>query len=105
MGGILKELHLGLFAAIGVTPRIRLEVRHAHTILALVNRGIGLALVPASSAAMRMENLAFREIDLPDRFRSELYRAFGPKRSATTLHRRVADIIWRELTPAKGSAC
>jgi DNA-binding transcriptional LysR family regulator len=96
-GGYLREIHQGLFATTGISPRTAQEVSQTHTVLALVNHGIGVALVPASSAAMRMDNLAFREIDLPPRIRSDLYLAFGPKRRSPTLHRRVTEVILTEL--------
>jgi hypothetical protein len=96
-GGFLREVQARLFAAFGIAPQIRLEVSQTQTILALVNRGIGLALVPRSSAAMQMPNLVFREIDLPERFRSDLYLATALKRSASVMHRRVMEVIWKEL--------
>jgi len=95
-GGFLREVHRGLFATAGIAPRVVQEVSQTHTILALVNRGIGLALVPASSQAMRMDNLAFRPIDMPPQFRSELFLAFGPKRRLH-LHDRVRETILEAL--------
>ena len=96
-GGYLREVHTGLFAAVGIAPRTVQEVSQTHTILALVNRGIGVALVPASSSALKMDNLAYRRIDLPAQFRSDLYLALGPKRRTSPLHRRVTDLILEEL--------
>lgn len=96
-GGYLREVHKGLFATAGIVPRTTQEVSQTHTMLALVNRGIGVALVPASSTAMRMQNLTYREIDLPPQFRSDLYLAFGVKRRSSSLHKRVTDLILREL--------
>jgi DNA-binding transcriptional LysR family regulator len=95
-GGFLREIHLGLFAATGVTPRIVQEVSQTHTVLALVNRGIGLALVPNSSRSLRMEHLVYREIDVPGEFRSDLYLAVGPKRRSL-LHTRVQEAILEAL--------
>ncbi len=91
-GGFLREVQRGLFAWAGIAPRIVQEVSQSHTILALVNRGIGVALVPASSRVMQMQNLAYRRIDMPKRFRSDLFLSFGPKRRSV-LHQRVRDII------------
>jgi DNA-binding transcriptional LysR family regulator len=92
-GGYLREVQAGLFATVGVVPRFVQQVSQTHSILALVNRGIGVALVPASSSAMRMENLSYREIGLPPQFRSDLYLAFGPKRRSSALHRQVTAVI------------
>ena len=96
-GGFLKEAQRGLFASVPVTPKIVQEVSQTHTILALVNRGIGVALVPASSRAMKMDNLVFREIAVPPQYRSDLYLAFGPKRRAP-LHMRVRETILEALS-------
>ena len=96
-GGYLREVQTGLFAAAGIAPRTTQEVSQTHTILALVNRGIGVALVPASSCALKMDNLAYRQIDLPPQFRSDLYLALGPKRRTSPLHRRVTDLILEAL--------
>ncbi len=96
-GGYLREVQSGLFASLGIAPRTMQEVSQTHSVLALVNRGIGVALVPASACAMRMDNLAYRPIDLPSRFRSDLYLAFGPKRRSSAIHQRVTTVILDEL--------
>jgi DNA-binding transcriptional LysR family regulator len=103
-GGYLREVHTGLFAAAGVAPRTIQEVSQTHTILALVNQGIGVALVPASSSALRMANLTYRQIELPAQFCSNLYLAFGPKRSTSALHQRVTAAILEELSDVAPAA-
>lgn len=95
-GGYLRDVHFRLFAIAGITPRIRQEVSQTHSILALVNRGIGVSLVPGSSRAMHMEHLAYREIALPPWFASDLYLAWGP-RGHSALHVRVRDTICAAL--------
>ena len=100
-GGFLREMHLRLFATSGIAPRFVQEVSQTHTVLALVNRGLGAALVPASSQSIRMEDLVYREIDTPRQFSSDLYLAFGPKRRSL-LHRRVRDVIVEALAPFGG---
>ncbi|MCY4223123.1 MAG: LysR family transcriptional regulator [Thiotrichales bacterium] len=72
-GGYLREIHAGLFAAVGIRPNILQEVSQTHTVLSLVNTGLGVALVPRSAMAMRMDQLVYREIDLPDQFTSTIY--------------------------------
>jgi len=91
-GGYLREIHQRLFATAAIAPRIVQEVSQTHTVLALIDRGIGVGLVPASARAMRLENLVFRDIELPQRFRSDIYLSFGPKRRSL-LHRRVKEVI------------
>lgn len=104
-GGFLREIQFRIFAVAGIAPRFVQEVSQTHSVLALVNRGIGLGLVPASSRAMHMDNLAFREIGVPAEFTSDLYLAFGP-RGRSALHRRVREVIvgaLAEFAPAPGA--
>lgn len=100
-GGYLREVHRRLFATAGIAPRIHQEVSQTHTVLALVNRGVGAALVPASARAIQMRNLVFRDIDLPPRFSSDLYLSFGPKRRSL-LHQRVKEVILDALAEFGG---
>lgn len=96
-GGILREVHRGLFASAGVVPRIKHEVSQTHTILALVDSGIGAALVPASAQAMLMRNLVYREIETPKQFCSSLYLICRPTRGSKLLSI-VKDIIVAALS-------
>lgn len=99
-GGFLREVHHALFATCGVAPRIVQEVSQTHTVLAMINHGIGLALVPSSARAVEMANIVFRDIDLPVPVRSDMYlvyRAHG----MTPLQERVRDLILRELAGFK----
>ena len=91
-GGHIRDMHTGLFASAGITPRIVQEVSQTHSVLALVDAGIGCALVPASAQAMKMENLTYRQIDLPPQFRSELFLAYGKKRRGT-VHEAVTAVV------------
>lgn len=95
-GGFIREMQVAVLANEGIAPRFVLEVSQTHTVLALVNRGIGVALVPSSAQAMRMDNLVFRSIELPDRLRSELFLISGPK-GFSALHRNVRDTMIAEL--------
>jgi len=96
-GGFLRDVHSLLFSTAGITPNLRQEVSQTHTVLALVNRGIGIGLVPQSSRAMQMENLVYRDIDLPSGFASDLYLAHGP-RGRSPLHAKVRDTIRNALS-------
>ena len=64
--------------------------------LALVNRGVGVALVSSSSQAMQMSNLTLRQIDMPPQFHSDVYPACGPN-ARTLLHDRVRATIMNAL--------
>lgn len=91
-GGYLRDVHMRLFGAFGVMPTPVQEVSQTHSVLALVNGGVGIGLVPSSSQAMRMDNLAYREIGIPDRYTSDLYLAIAPRRRAA-LRARVRDAV------------
>jgi DNA-binding transcriptional LysR family regulator len=58
------ELILGLTARAQVRPRYVQYVSQVHTMLALVQAGIGLAIVPESATALHPDGVAF--IDLAD---------------------------------------
>lgn len=72
-GRYFHEMLQALFHETGVAPRFMQHVRHTHSMIALVNAGIGLALVPASTALMRLDNMTVRDIDLPDHIRAEMH--------------------------------
>nr|WP_256478447.1 LysR substrate-binding domain-containing protein [Notoacmeibacter sp. MSK16QG-6] len=96
-GGFLREIHTALFAAIGVQPNIVQEVSHTHTVLSLVNIGLGVALVPKSAMAMQMNRLSYRTIDLPDQFHSTIYLNVARNRT-TPLNRKVRETILMALS-------
>ncbi len=60
------------FAAAEVTPLAVQYVSQIHSMLALVGAGIGVALVPASAAALHVEGVALVPFDAPDMV-AELY--------------------------------
>lgn len=60
--GYHHQMLTAMFAGHGVTPRYVQFIRHLHSILALVNLGAGLALVPASAARMAYPDVAFRPL-------------------------------------------
>ncbi|RMX05911.1 LysR family transcriptional regulator [Corticibacter populi] len=72
-GRYFHEMLQALFHEAGVTPRFIQHVRHTHSMLALANAGIGLALVPASTALLRLNNLVVRDLALPDHVRGEMH--------------------------------
>ncbi|KHO19811.1 LysR family transcriptional regulator [Mycolicibacterium setense] len=57
-----NELLVSTFTIAGATPRYVQYVTQVHTMLVLVRSGIGVALVPASTATMHPEGVVFRSI-------------------------------------------
>ncbi|MFZ7092647.1 LysR substrate-binding domain-containing protein [Primorskyibacter sp. 2E233] len=96
-GGFLREQHLALFASEGIAPEIVMEVSQTMTVLACVNGGLGVSLVPASAQSVQMANLTYRSIATPKRFRSSLYLTIGPKKRDTPLYARMRETITQVL--------
>jgi DNA-binding transcriptional LysR family regulator len=71
--GYYYEMLSYAFHAAGVAPRHVQHVQQTHTILALVARGIGVALLPESTARARCEGVAYRPVELPAHAVSELH--------------------------------
>ncbi len=67
----------GLFLGSNVRPRIVQYLDNTPTILAMVNAGIGLALVPGSARVMGFADVVWREIALPAEARIEAYLAWS----------------------------
>ncbi|GAA2103204.1 LysR family transcriptional regulator [Actinomadura alba] len=60
------ELVITVFRDAGVVPRYVQQIGQVHSLLALVDAGLGVALVPRSASALRLANLAFLDVtDLP----------------------------------------
>ncbi|WP_020672118.1 LysR family transcriptional regulator [Amycolatopsis nigrescens] len=59
----LHELIVSTFHEAGVQPRYVQQVAQVNSLLALVDAGLGVGLVPRSAARLRLPNLAFTEID------------------------------------------
>lgn len=72
-GGYYYEMLTYAFHAAGVAPRQVQQVQQTHTILALVARGIGLALLPQSTEAARYLGVVTRPVQLPSHAVSELH--------------------------------
>ncbi|WP_433478631.1 LysR substrate-binding domain-containing protein [Spirillospora sp. CA-142024] len=60
------ELLISLFRQARVSPVYAQYLSQVHSILALVDSGWGVALVPAAAARLRYAGLTFRPVDLPD---------------------------------------
>src|SRR5262245_42967156 len=57
---------LSVCAAAGFAPRIVQEASELFTVVSLVRAGLGVALVPRSTALMRLPGVRFHELDLPE---------------------------------------
>ncbi|TCU93681.1 LysR family transcriptional regulator [Paracandidimonas soli] len=63
----------GMFHVRGIYPNYVQYARHSHTLLSMVNAGIGVALVPEFAQAMGYSNLAFVLLDdMPEDVYAEL---------------------------------
>ncbi|MCA8880042.1 MAG: LysR family transcriptional regulator [Rhodobacteraceae bacterium] len=95
-GGFLFEIVHGFLTARGVNPDTLYAVAQSHTIMALINEGIGMGLVPRSNRMICMPDTVIRQVDLPPDLRSDLYLALGPK-EPDAIVAEVASLIEREL--------
>lgn len=68
-----NELLTGMFRSAGVAPEYVQWLGSSLTILALVNAGMGLALVPRCATNVVFRDVVFREIDLGEGIQSELH--------------------------------
>lgn len=97
-GGFLRETVFALFSSCGIVPDTRMEASQTHTIISMVNQGIGFAIVPRSASVMRMENIVFRDVDLPRQFRSDMYLVSGTGKTSV-LRERMKALISDVLSP------
>jgi DNA-binding transcriptional LysR family regulator len=58
----LQELVISVFNGAGVEPRYVQHVGQVHSLLALVDAGVGVGLVPRSAARLTLPDLTFTEI-------------------------------------------
>ncbi|MDZ4134208.1 MAG: LysR substrate-binding domain-containing protein [Paracoccaceae bacterium] len=86
-GGFWYEVVQGYLNSVGVTPRMIFAVSQGRTIMALVDTGLGVGLVPRSNRHVAMANTVIRELALPETFRSDLYMALGAKEPAPLVTR------------------
>ena len=101
-GGYLREIHTAIFAAVGIQPKLVQEVSQTQTLISLVNTGLGFALVPRSAISMKMDQLVYRKIDLPEQFSANIYLNAARNRE-TALTRRVKTVIHKALSEVSGA--
>jgi DNA-binding transcriptional LysR family regulator len=68
-----NELLMGMFRSARVTPDYVQWLGSSLTILALVNAGLGMALVPRCATNVVFKNVVFREMELGEGVQSELH--------------------------------
>ncbi|WP_282347551.1 LysR substrate-binding domain-containing protein [Pseudomonas sp. PS01301] len=68
-----NELLTGMLRSAQVTPQYVQWLGSSLTILALVNAGMGVALVPRCATSVVFKNVVFRDIDLGEGVQSELH--------------------------------
>jgi DNA-binding transcriptional LysR family regulator len=68
-----NELLTGMLRSARVAPQFVQWLGSSLTILALVNAGMGLALVPRCATSVVFKHVVFREIDLGEGVQSELH--------------------------------
>ncbi|SEF56018.1 DNA-binding transcriptional regulator, LysR family [Thalassococcus halodurans] len=78
-GGFLIGIVQGMLNAQGVSPRLRFSVSQSHTIMSLVNQGLGLSIVPACNRKIAQADTVIREIEQPMDATADMYMALGPK--------------------------
>lgn len=95
-GRYFHDLLAGLFQAAGVAPVYVQYVIQTHSILALVNAGIGLAVVPESARSLHPDGVIFRPFPAEAKARTELFLAWrdDSENLAATVFR---DLILREF--------
>ena len=69
----LYELVAGRMRAEGVAPETVQTLSHTHSILSLVDAGVGVALVPRSAQRLRYAGVAFKPLQEADRIDVELH--------------------------------
>ncbi|MBU4611440.1 LysR family transcriptional regulator [Achromobacter sp. GG226] len=98
-GRYFHEMLHTLFHEAGIQPRFVQFVRHTHSMIALVNSGIGLALVPHSTTLLRLEGVVTRPIALPAYANAQMHLAWRRREAVS----RPALTRFRELMIAQAS--
>lgn len=87
-GQYMYEMLMGWLRRESVTPDFVHHIGHTHSILSLVDAGLGVALVPRSAKRMRFENVKLRDTSAEAPVFAELHlcwRREADNAAATTL--------------------
>ena len=99
-GQYFHDKILDLFAATGVQPRFVHHMGQTHAIVALVQAGIGVAIVPASAQHLRFEQVRYCRLWRNDVF-AEIYLAWR-RSDLSPAQRRLRDFILKTVTDQAG---
>ncbi|AGP59230.1 LysR substrate-binding domain-containing protein [Streptomyces rapamycinicus] len=80
------EVLAGVFRSAGITPWYVHHVSQVHTILALVRAGLGLALVPRTAEALRLDGVILRPVTGIENEPVELVAAWHTNNDNPALH-------------------
>lgn len=83
----------GLFVAHKVRPNFVQYFGHTLTMLAMVDAGIGIALVPESASMLGFSNVELRPIELPSLVYSEHYLGWSNATSEQPVVQRIREIL------------
>jgi DNA-binding transcriptional LysR family regulator len=87
------ELVVAAFHRARVTPRYVQHISQVHTVLSVVNAGLGVALVPRSASALRLKNLTFLEVQDVEEDTVELYAIWRTSHDNPALAALLARVI------------
>jgi DNA-binding transcriptional LysR family regulator len=90
-GRYFHDLLAGLFQVAGVNPVYVQYVIQTHSILALVNAGLGVAVVPEAARSLHPEGVVFRPFPPSARAISELFLAWSEE------NENLAAFVFRDL--------
>lgn len=99
-GQYFHDKILDLFAATGVQPRFVHHMGQTHAIVALVQAGIGVAIVPASAQHLRFQQVRYCRLWRNDVF-AEIYLAWR-RSDLSPAQRRLRDFILKTVTDQAG---
>ncbi|AQS67832.1 LysR family transcriptional regulator [Streptomyces pactum] len=80
------ELLISIFRAAGIMPEFTQYLTQVHSILAMVNAGWGVALVPETAAQMRFPGVVFRPVGLTAPASAELDLVWRKNNDNPALH-------------------
>lgn len=105
-GKYFHDLIISLFCSSGVRPVYIQHIEQTHTIVSLVRSGLGVAIVPASAAQFRFENVVFKPMWRNDVF-AEISLAWRPDQdnpALTTFRRFAMDYFSRQMESVGSAA-
>ncbi len=106
-GQYMHEVLTGWLRSVSVQPDYVHFIGHTHSMLSLVDEGLGIALVPRSAQRMRFANVQFRALPARTTPFAELHLAWRPKAdnpAADQLRAILMNLQWDGITPVRKRA-